>query len=417
MNILITSCSKKVLLVKSFKTYLNNMGGLLYTTDINIKSPALYFADDYFISPRSDNPNFIDFIINKCKTFNIKLIIPTSCRELKIFSINKNKFDKIKCNLMICSPHTLDICQNKKKFIEFCIQNSIPVPETYFEKNEIKTFPVFVKPIYGSSSNGIQKIYTLEELNKIDINKYIIQEFIDWKEYTIDYLSDFNGNYISCIPRERINIINGESCVSKIHNNSKIKDLCKILGTKLNLIGHNTIQCFCNNDEIKFIEINPRFGGAGNLGINAGLHSPSIIIDLLYEKSFIIPETKNNLLMLRYNCDIFGYINNNTFTPEYINQKEKIYCIDIDGTLCTENCKYEDAKPIYKVIKKINNLYENKNKIILLTSRGYTSKIDWRKLTENQLSSWGVKYNELHFCKPYADYYIDNKAINILDWV
>ena len=48
MNILITSCSKKVLLVKSIKTYLNNMGGLLYTTDINVNSPALYFSDDYF---------------------------------------------------------------------------------------------------------------------------------------------------------------------------------------------------------------------------------------------------------------------------------------------------------------------------------------------------------------------------------
>ena len=109
MNILITSCSKKVLLVKSFKTYLNNMGGLIYATDININSPALYFADDYFLCPRSDNPLFIDFLLNNCKKFNIKLLIPTSDRELKIFSVNKNKFNDIGVKVMICSTETVEI--------------------------------------------------------------------------------------------------------------------------------------------------------------------------------------------------------------------------------------------------------------------------------------------------------------------
>ena len=91
MNILITSCSKKVLLVKSFKTYLNNMGGLVYSTDININAPALYFADDYFLCPRSDNPKFIEFLLNNCKKFNIGLLIPTSDRELKILQSPENK--------------------------------------------------------------------------------------------------------------------------------------------------------------------------------------------------------------------------------------------------------------------------------------------------------------------------------------
>jgi hypothetical protein len=45
MNILITSCSKKVLLVKSFKTHINNLGGLLFVTDININSPAYSFSE------------------------------------------------------------------------------------------------------------------------------------------------------------------------------------------------------------------------------------------------------------------------------------------------------------------------------------------------------------------------------------
>ena len=394
MNILITSCSKKVLLIKSFKTYLNNKGGLLFATDININSPALYFADDHFLCPKSSEHLFIEFLINNCIKYKIGLVIPTSCRELKKFSENKNKFEKIGCKVMICSPETINICQNKINFINFCKNNDIPVPCTYTNINEVINYPIFSKPISGSASQGLKKINNNDDLQYIDFEKNVVQEFVNWKEYTIDYIGDFDGNYINCIPRERIHVVNGESCVSQIFNNEIIKNYCKKLGNKLKLVGHNTIQCFFNNEYVKFIEINPRFGGAGNLGVNAGLNSPKILIDLLYNNNIYVSETKDELIMLRYSTDVFGYMIKNQFIPSSLLDKNKIYCIDIDGTLCTEDCEYKDAQPIQKVINKINKLYEN-NKIILYTARGYTSKKDWRELTEEQLQKWNVKYHTL----------------------
>ena len=62
--------------------------------------------------------------------------------------------------------------------------------------------------------------------------------------------------------------------------------------------------------------------------------------------------------MYRHSTDVF--INENIIN--------KIFCVDIDGTLCTENCKYEDSKPIKKIITKINKLYKD-NTIILHTAR------------------------------------------------
>ena len=105
-------------------------------------------------------------------------------------------------------------------------------------------------------------------------------------------------------------------------------------------------------------------------------------------------------------------------TDVFINDliKNKIFCIDIDGTLCTEGTKYENVQPIQKVIDKINHLYEN-NTIILHTARGASSGYNWKPLTEKQLNQWGVKYHNLIMGKPYADYYIDNKAINVLEWI
>lgn len=89
-----------------------------------------------------------------------------------------------------------------------------------------------------------------------------------------------------------------------------------------------------------------------------------------------------------------------------------VYCFDIDGTICTNtNGDYEQAKPIEKIIEKINNLYKEGHTIIIFTARGATTGIDWKETTEYQLHSWGVCYHELLMGKPHADVFVDDKAI------
>ena len=93
--------------------------------------------------------------------------------------------------------------------------------------------------------------------------------------------------------------------------------------------------------------------------------------------------------------------------------KKKIFFVDIDGTLCsTIDGNYKDAQPYFDRINKVNNLYNKGHTIIIITSRGYVTGINWELLTKKQLSNWGVKYHQLLFSKPYFDYFIDDKAIN-----
>lgn len=94
-----------------------------------------------------------------------------------------------------------------------------------------------------------------------------------------------------------------------------------------------------------------------------------------------------------------------------------IYCFDIDETIChTNGTDYSSATPIINRIAKINKLFSEGNIIKLLTARGSKTGIDWRDLTESQLIQWGVSYHELHMGKPFADFYIDDKAIKDLDF-
>ncbi|MBX9977178.1 MAG: hypothetical protein K2X98_02880 [Alphaproteobacteria bacterium] len=96
---------------------------------------------------------------------------------------------------------------------------------------------------------------------------------------------------------------------------------------------------------------------------------------------------------------------------------KKVYCFDIDGTLCTNTeGRYEDALPMTDRIGKLNALFDEGHTIVLFTARGSTTGIDWRDTTEGQMERWGVKYHKLLLGKPYADVYIDDKAVNDKDW-
>lgn len=95
-----------------------------------------------------------------------------------------------------------------------------------------------------------------------------------------------------------------------------------------------------------------------------------------------------------------------------------IYCFDIDGTICTNTeGKYETAKPHISVIKKINKLRKEGNTIYIYSARGSTTGIDWKKKTQEQLQEWGVKYHTLFFGKPTADIFVDDKSINVKEWM
>ena len=61
-------------------------------------------------------------------------------------------------------------------------------------------------------------------------------------------------------------------------------------------------------------------------------------------------------------------------------------------------------------------MYDSGNYIILYTSRGTGSGIDWEDFTIEQVNSWGVKYHELLLGKPRYDIFIDDRAINNKDW-
>ena len=312
MNILITSASRKVSLVRAFQQALaREGGGKVIAVDENPLAAALYFADEHHLVPPSHRPEFLSVMLRLCEQLNIKLLVPTRDEELPFFAEHKEKFESVGTRIMVSAPDAIRICQDKRLFIKFCQESGFAVPKSYsgVDLNVNLVFPLFVKPRQGKGGWQTSCINSKEELEMVleQMPDAVVQEFTDAPEYTIDLFANFSGDVISVVPRERIYVFGGESFISRTSKNLALIQEAIRLATKLQLIGHNTIQCFLDDSIIKFIEVNPRFGGAAHLGFAAGAPTPLFLVKLLKGETLEprIGQFKDNYFMLRYADDLF----------------------------------------------------------------------------------------------------------------
>jgi carbamoyl-phosphate synthase large subunit len=313
MNILLTSISRDVNLVHAFQKALEmEGGGNVIAVDASSHAAGLYFADKYALVPKSTSPDFLDVMLQMCKEYEVRLLIPMRDEELQFFSKHKDKFMEIGTFVMVGEEESMSICNDKLLFVKFCNENGFETPTTvqYSSDNFDHKYPLFIRPRFGKASKDIYQIDSEEKLRFYikHISNPIIQKYIEAPEFTVDLFADFNGRIISAIPRRRLLTVGGESYITQTSNNPLMIEESEKIAKALRLIGHNTIQCFLDEGKVKFIEINPRFGGAAHVGFEAGAPTPLFLIKLLKGETIepILGKFKNNFVMLRYVQDIFS---------------------------------------------------------------------------------------------------------------
>jgi uncharacterized HAD superfamily protein len=95
--------------------------------------------------------------------------------------------------------------------------------------------------------------------------------------------------------------------------------------------------------------------------------------------------------------------------------KKRIIVSDIDGTICSSEYpeNYHKAKPIWSVIKRLNDYYAEGHIIYYLTARHMIREA----VTKEWFKKHGVKYNHIFFGKPVGDLYIDDRGASIQDFL
>jgi len=317
LAVLFTCIGRRVSLLNSFRRAAKQLkiNASFLGTDTTQLSPALQLCDKGFLVKPVTHAGYIQQLLSIVKTNKVKLLVPTVDLDLKVLARNKPKLAAMGCCVLISTPEVVDICQDKRKTYRFLLKNGFDTPVTLTVASALSkkklTWPCFLKPWDGYASRGNAVVNNRKELLFFvgRIPNPICQEFIKGTEHTCDVYVDFEMKVRCVVPRKRIEVRTGEVSKSQIVKNPVIMKqavkLVEALGAGPGVI---TLQLFLTNDDkLKFIEINPRFGGGVPLSIKAGADFPKWIFQGLHGRRTNIrfDGFKDNLIMLRYDDEVW----------------------------------------------------------------------------------------------------------------
>lgn len=313
MNILILSAGTRNKIVQYFKKAIGK-NGLVVATDMSTIAPAIYEADKYYIVPRITDNGYIDIIFDICEKENINGILSLIDPELSLLAMHKEKFDEIGVTVIGSSYELCERTFDKMEMFKWLTANGYNCAKSYVDKEkfyaDVKAgqieYPVFVKPICGSASIAISKVYdkeTLELLFAHD-NNLMIQEFLDGQEIGADvYIDMLSGEVVSIFTKKKIVMRAGETDKAVSFKDERLFDLIEKFVNDSGYKGQIDIDIFDINGEYYISEVNPRFGGGYPHAYECGCDHMSLIVNNLNGEinKKDIGCYADNIYMMKYN--------------------------------------------------------------------------------------------------------------------
>lgn len=274
MNILITSISAKVPLIKTVIESKNKFDKdiSIYGADIDENCISKYFVDFFWLMPRIDVIDINDFIYY-CDKKNIKYVIPTRDADVLYFSTFKNELLSNGIHTFVPELDAVSLCFDKLRFYTH-IKNKLITP-TYTNLHDVGSSSVVVKERFGSGSDNITINIDKDTALKfsLKLKEAIFQPYISGTEFSIDSYVKKNGKCVASIVRSRDYVKNGEAQITTFVEDKMLSEIVMKFVEDLNLLGHSVTQVIKHDDTYSIIECNTRFGGASTLSYKMGLES------------------------------------------------------------------------------------------------------------------------------------------------
>jgi carbamoyl-phosphate synthase large subunit len=312
-EILILSAGRRVSLTRLFRHAAATHGLTVATADMRPSMSSACNDNKYKVElPHVHAPDYAERLENYCRNNKVRMVVPTIDTELPILSELKQRFAAFGCTLVVSDIAMVDHCADKRLTAALFEPLGLKMPRLMEVKN--LSYPLIVKPYDGSLSAGISILRNPTELNQshLDNSRNMFCQYLehtDYEEYTCDAYFDCNNRIRSVVPRLRIEVRGGEVSKGQTVRNDIVPYLTKRLAYLPGAIGCLTIQIMRHREtgEKYLIEVNARFGGGYPLTAKCGAEYHKWLI-----QEYIMGEDieeyhgwKNDLLMLRYDAEIF----------------------------------------------------------------------------------------------------------------
>lgn len=317
-NILILSAGTRNKIVQYFKKALTNEQGervgKVIATDMSNIAPAVYEADVFYQVPRMTAAGYIDVIFDICKKENVTAVLSLIDPELSLLAEHEQEFAELGVKVIGSGYAICERALDKMQMFDWLTEHGYKAAKSYTDKEAFYqdveagkiTYPVFVKPVRGSASISINKVFdkeTVEMLFAHDDN-LMIQEYLDGQEIGADvYIDMLSKEVVSIFAKKKIVMRAGETDKSVSFKDEKLFRLVEKFAEEANYLGQIDVDIFDVNGEYYISEVNPRFGGGYPHAYECGCNHMELIINnlngVVNQKK--IGHYEDDVYMMKYN--------------------------------------------------------------------------------------------------------------------
>ena len=272
--------------------------------DASSQVAGRHLVDRFWQVPWPQESDYVSSVAQICADCNADLLIPVMEAELEVLAQSWNH--DMRGRLVASSAKTVATCNDKLLTHQFLIDHGIPTPPVYTA--ESVEYPAILKPIHGTGSKGVHRVDDPDSLSyqlKGSSEPIFLQQFVTGHEYTIDTFSEFQGKFIGGVPRRRLEVKNGLATKSVTVHDDELLNIARKICEKLPIRGPANVQCIKNDCGVFVTDVNPKFGGAFLLSIEAGLNAPLFLLNLVAGDPIQYSGYVENLMMLRYWQEVF----------------------------------------------------------------------------------------------------------------
>lgn len=313
MNILILSAGTRNKIVQYFRKALVDQGTVI-ATDCSDIAPAIYDADKYYIVPRMSDPGYLDVILDICKKENVDGVLSLIDPELSLLAEHADDFKAVGTTVIGSSYGLCEMALDKFQMYSWLMEHGYKCAKSYMDKKAFYadvaggkiTYPVFVKPVRGSASLAISKVYDNETVELLFAHEdaLMIQEFLDGQEIGADvYIDMLTGEVVSIFTKKKLKMRAGETDKAVSFKDEKLFALIERFVGEAGYRGQIDIDIFEVNGEYVISEVNPRFGGGYPHAYECGCNHMNLIINNLKKQVNLknIGAYEDGIYMMKYN--------------------------------------------------------------------------------------------------------------------
>ena len=311
----------------------------LYVCDASENASGRFLNKNFFTCPPASDPEFIGFMLDKCKELSIDVLFPLVTRELFLFAEHKSSFEKINTRVIVSDFEALNIANDKSALHKHIAAHNILTPDfrvvqTFDQLEKAFTdlgYPdkkICIKPSISNGSRGVRIVdpkadgYDLlfnhkpnslyigkEDLFKIlekrAFPELLVAEVLPGEEFTIDTLVD-HGKTLLIAPRIRTKMSGGISVAGEFVENKEIIDYVSQIAATLPLHGPIGYQVKRAEDgRFKILEINPRIQGTSVALTGAGVNLPLLAVLQEAGREISIPPVKWGTKFVRFYEEVY----------------------------------------------------------------------------------------------------------------